>query len=117
MHTPEVRAYGQYLESQQAKLLQQISLRLGRSVEVIDQFYLPVNTVVVELTETEASQLASLPGIRSIHKDELRQLTRTPSDASGFALPNPGDAGSTAWTDRFAATVPAGAGRKSGIDH
>lgn len=97
VHTPEVRAYGQYLESQQAKLLQQISLRLGRSVEVIDQFHLAVNAVVVELTETEASQLASLPGIRSIHKDELRQLTRTPSDASGYALPNAGDAGSTAW--------------------
>ncbi|MEX2365989.1 MAG: S8 family serine peptidase, partial [Pseudohongiellaceae bacterium] len=97
VQTPEVRAYGQYLESQQDKLLQQISLRLGRSVEVVDQFHLAVNAVVVELTDTEASQLAGLPGIRSIHKDELRQLMRTPSDASGYALPVAGDTDSTAW--------------------
>ncbi|WP_157599986.1 S8 family serine peptidase [Saccharospirillum impatiens] len=97
VRTPEVRAYGQYLESQQAKLLQQISARLGRSVDVVDQFHLAVNAVVVELTNTEASQLAGLPGIRSIHKDELRQLTRSPSDASGYALPVASDTHSTVW--------------------
>lgn len=97
LEAPEVRAYDQYLETQQTKLLQQIALRLGRSVEVVDQFALAANAVVVELTADEASQLTNLPGIRSIHKDELRQLTRSSNEATGYALPTEGDAGSSAW--------------------
>lgn len=97
VQAPEVRAYGQYLEMQQTKLLQHIALRLGRSVEVVDQFSLAVNAIVVELTADEASRLTSVPGIRSIHKDELRQLTRSSNDVTGYALPVDGDGESSAW--------------------
>lgn len=97
VHAPEARAYGQYLEISQTKILQQIGATIGRSVEPVDQFKHSINALVIELTEAEAQKIASLNSIRSIQKDEIRHLNRTGSVTDAYALPGTSSSASSGW--------------------
>ena len=108
VRSPAARDYGQYLEVSQTKLLQRMSMVLGRSVEPVEQFHTAVNAIVVELTEAEAQQLASLKGIRSIDKDEIRHLNRAEGETLAYAMPGSesgGDNGTSLWLMSLAAVL------------
>lgn len=98
VQTPEARAYGQFLEIEQTKLLQAINRTLGRTVEPLDQYTTAINAMVLPITQTEAERLAGLAGIRSIVKDELYQLNRIDSGVTqGFATPGTSQQAAPQW--------------------
>jgi len=75
------------LDLSQTDLKRRIEAVLGHQVKEVFSMKAAINAMVVELTESEAESLASVPGIKKIQKDELRQLDDYEEPYLGFAQP------------------------------
>ena len=67
------RAYYDYLVQQQEHFRQLLSERLGWNVEYFHTYRWVLNGVVVQLTPQEAEMARSLPGVRGVAVNEIRQ--------------------------------------------
>lgn len=76
VHSAAAVAYVDYLAQRQTALVSAIESRLGRSVDVVDKLQYALNAVIVELTDSEAQQIANLPDVVGIEREqELELLT------------------------------------------
>lgn len=67
------RAYMSYLERQQAQALNNIERIVGRRVDVVHSYKVTLNGFSTILAAAEAEQVAKLPGVAAVQRDELRQ--------------------------------------------
>ena len=76
VHSPSAVAYVDYLAQRQTAFVTSIESRVGRSVVVIDNLQYALNAVIVELNDIEAEQVASLPEVTAVEREqELELLT------------------------------------------
>ena len=73
-HASASQAYFDYLSQQQEEVRQTLSRRLGREVVWIYQYRWVLNGVAVRLTPAEAAIAETLPGVRAVAPDGIRQL-------------------------------------------
>jgi len=90
VNSAESVAYRAYLVTQQAHLLQTIGERLQRAPEPLYAFQTVYNGLVLQLTEAEAKQVTTLPGVLAVTRDQWYSAT---TDTS------PGFIGATALWD------------------
>ncbi|MFQ3229246.1 MAG: hypothetical protein ACI9DO_000604 [Reinekea sp.] len=95
VNAPHVQSYAQYLETTQDKFLSQLVAKVGRNVTPLEQLQMASNVLILELTEAEAQQVATIQGVRQVQKDQIFQLESTES-LTGFALPTD-SAGPSVW--------------------
>jgi uncharacterized repeat protein (TIGR01451 family) len=72
--TPESHAYINYLDVQQAELLDDMEAAFGRPVEVAFQYKNVLNAVAVSISHDEALQALNLAGVHTVYPDTLRVL-------------------------------------------
>ena len=75
VNSPAVSAYVSHLKQQQQNFLTTVSSDLGRSVKQNFSYQYAINGVVLELTASEANQLARNPEVKSIAADREYELT------------------------------------------
>jgi hypothetical protein len=68
--SPESLAYLAFLEKRHAKMEQEMSDRLGRSLNVKRRYKAALNGMAMRMTQDEAERLAALPGIARIEIDQ-----------------------------------------------
>jgi len=68
------RAYLDHLSQQQTNLIGGIEVVLGRQVNVLFRYQATLNGFAVQLTQSEANWVASLPGVERVVRDEVRYL-------------------------------------------
>jgi uncharacterized repeat protein (TIGR01451 family) len=68
------RAYADYLEAEQAQLVNQMERTIGRTVDVRFSYQFAVNGLAVWLTPEEAAKVAKIPGVAAVNPDALREL-------------------------------------------
>ena len=66
VHTQAAQAYSAYLQSQRDAHLQAIAQTLGRSLDVTHSYLITMNGVAAELSASEASRIATLPGVTRV---------------------------------------------------
>jgi subtilisin family serine protease len=71
LQSPEAVAYLSELDNQYEMVRELASTTLGREVHAIQRFQLALNGFVAEFSDTEAKQLAKLPGVASIQQDSI----------------------------------------------
>lgn len=74
VRSPSAVAYVDYLARRQTTLIGAIESRLNRPVHVIDKLQYALNAVIVELTDAEAQQIAGLPDVLAIEREQELQL-------------------------------------------
>lgn len=72
--TDASQAYLAFLQAKQADLINRIEAKLGRQVEVQFQYLAVLNGMAVALSQAEAQQVASLPGVLSVRPDIVREM-------------------------------------------
>lgn len=72
--TDASQAYLAFLQAKQADLINRIEAKLGRQVEVQFQYLAVLNGMAVALSQAEAQQVASLPGVLTVRPDILREM-------------------------------------------
>ena len=72
--SPASVAYLAHLVSRQNAVKAAVDAALGRSVSVKFRYRAAFNGMAVQLTSSEATRVASLPGIERVQPDELRRL-------------------------------------------
>lgn len=72
--TAASQAYLAFLQAKQADLVNRIEAKLGRSVEVKFQYLAVLNGMAVAMSQAEAQQVASLPGVLTVRPDVLREM-------------------------------------------
>lgn len=74
MDRPEAVAYSNYLEAQQADLINRMEGELGRQVEVVYRYRTANNGIAAYLTPEEARVVSRLPGVIFVQRDVERKL-------------------------------------------
>jgi uncharacterized repeat protein (TIGR01451 family) len=74
MEEPAAVAYIDYLKAEQAELVTAMERTLGRSVEVVYQYYAANNGIAAYLTPEEAREVAKLPGVIFVQRNFEREL-------------------------------------------
>ncbi|HSM55568.1 MAG TPA: S8 family serine peptidase, partial [Candidatus Sulfomarinibacteraceae bacterium] len=69
-----VQMYRQHLKSERASFVDSAQSLLGRNLDVVYEYEMANNGMAVWLTAKEAAQVATLPGVEFIQKDEEREL-------------------------------------------
>ena len=69
-----VKAYRSFLAERQDTLLSRVEARIGHSPDVQFRYDLALNGVALRLTAEEATNVATLPGVTRVVRDELRYL-------------------------------------------
>lgn len=72
--TPESQAYLAQLDRAQADLVAAASQTLGRNVSPAFSYKHAFNGIVVEMTPAEAAEVAKLPGVTKIYREQFREL-------------------------------------------
>ena len=72
-NSPASQAYADYLAQKQAEFMQTLSQALGREVPLYRSYRWVLNGVAVQLTPQEAEIARTLPGVRGVGVNELRQ--------------------------------------------
>lgn len=72
--SPEARAYVDYLQDLRSIRLADYSAKLGRQLEPVYTYVHATNGVALSLTQAEADQLRSQPGVISVGRDFQRKL-------------------------------------------
>ena len=70
IHSPASLQYQTYLAQKQDRLVSAMSAEFNRPVAAMYQYRTSLNGISVELSETEAEQVAKLPGVISVLRDE-----------------------------------------------
>ncbi|GIU49151.1 S8 family serine peptidase [Shewanella sp. KT0246] len=86
--------YVQYLSSQRSKTLAQAKSRLSRQLTIHADYHIALNGFSTELSEKEAQMLASVAGVKSVQKVELRHLN-TDSGPKHIQAPSAWDGSAT----------------------
>ena len=86
--------YIQYLKSQRQQTLAQAKSRLNRQLEIKSEYQIALNGFSTELSDKEAQTLASVAGIKSVKKVELRHIN-TDSGPSHIEAPSAWDGTAT----------------------
>ncbi|MGH8174427.1 MAG: S8 family serine peptidase, partial [Rhodanobacteraceae bacterium] len=94
-HSPAAQAYGNYLQSQRDAHLQSIAQALGHNIDVKHSYLVTMNGVSADMSLSEATRIAKLPGIVSVKRAGFQQLTTyrgpeyigAPSIWNGSAVP------------------------------
>lgn len=73
LNSPASRAYIAYLGAQQQKFIASMQQALGRRVAPLFIYFYALNGMAVKLTAAEATQVAKLPGVVSVHEDMARK--------------------------------------------
>jgi hypothetical protein len=68
--SPQALAYKSYLLTAQAQEIQNIESKLGRIVKVMRNYTTAANAVTARLTQDEARQIALMPGVTLIERDQ-----------------------------------------------
>jgi hypothetical protein len=74
VNTDTSQAYLAYLQVKQADLINRIEAKLGRQVDVQFQYLAVLNGMAVAMSQAEAQQVASLPGVLSVRPDIVREM-------------------------------------------
>ncbi|MFQ5595460.1 MAG: S8 family peptidase, partial [Anaerolineae bacterium] len=72
--SPASRAYLDYLTNRQAQFTVQLTQVVGHPVEVLHTYKVAYNGLAVVLTPAEAARVAQIPGVVSVHRDEMKQI-------------------------------------------
>lgn len=73
--SPEVSAHRALLEQRQAALFDAISDRIGRAPTQKHAYFVARSGVALQLTEAEATQIASVPGVAKVQKELIYDMT------------------------------------------
>ncbi|MBP7798755.1 MAG: S8 family serine peptidase [Thermoanaerobaculaceae bacterium] len=68
------RAFAAYLKAEQDTFVASLRKTLGRSPQVVYQLQFALNAVIMVLDPAEAAQIAKLPGVASVERDEALPL-------------------------------------------
>ena len=77
--SPDALAFADYLNSQHDAFRSAAEQRLGHSLGIIHQYVYAFNGMTVNITAAEASELRSMPGVKSVNPDSAFEPT---TDAS-----------------------------------
>lgn len=98
--SPASRAYLDYLTNRQTQFTAQLTQVVGHPVKVLHTYKVTYNGLAAVLTPAEAARVAQMPGVVSVHRDELKHIL---TDVT------PDFIGATAIWDATAAGVDVGA--------